>query len=86
MNFRTTGVNVVVKLVKQEQTESGIIIPESSQKEEMFMEVVMIGADCTKTKVGDWIMISPFSKPVRFTLDGGEFMVVSDYDAMIIKV
>jgi chaperonin GroES len=85
MNFRTTGNNVVVKLVKQEKTEGGIFIPETAQKEELFMEVVMVGEDCSRTKVGDMIMISPFSRPVRFELDNAEYMVVSDFDAMIIK-
>ena len=85
LGFRVTGNSLVLKVEKQEKTEAGIYIPEVAQKDELFVEVIGVGPDVKTIKEGDWIMISPFARPVRFDLNSTNYIVVSEFDAMVIK-
>jgi co-chaperonin GroES (HSP10) len=73
---------IVVELVKDEVTEGGIIIPEQSQKDQLFLKVVAIGNTCKTIKEGDWVMPHPLSRPVLFKLKEKEFVVYKEYEVL----
>ena len=57
--LKATKNNVFVKLEEvKKQTESGFLIPESSQKKRNIATVISCGKDCTEFKEGDLIMFS----------------------------
>ncbi|MFB6346825.1 MAG: co-chaperone GroES [bacterium] len=93
MNLQPLGDRVVVKRIKEEQeTESGIIIPESAQGTPNQAEVVAVGSgekkngDVVKPDVdeGDTVLIGEFSGS-EIEVDGEEFVFL-DGDQILAKI
>lgn len=94
MNLRPLGDRVIVKAVgKEEVTKSGIILPDTVDKERPEQgEVMAIGPgkmmeNGSRTpmnvKVGDKVIFKKYS-PDEVKIDGQEFLVLSESDIMAV--
>ncbi len=94
MKLKPLGDNIVVKGVsKEETTQSGIILPETVDKEKPEQgEVIAVGPgkilesgsrSAMEVKVGDRIIFKKYS-PDEFKLDGTEVLVLSQSDVIAI--
>lgn len=94
MKLRPLGDRIIVKPVaKEEMTKSGIILPDTIDKERPEQgEVIEVGPgkrseDGTRVapsvKIGDKILFKKYS-PDEFKLDGTEYLVLSESDVMAV--
>lgn len=94
MKLRPLGNKVILEAAsKEEVTKSGIIIPDTVDKEKPEQATVLavgpgrIGKDGSRipvdVKVGDVVLFSKYS-PTEIKLDGSEYLVVSDEDIMAV--
>jgi chaperonin GroES len=94
MKLRPLGNKVILEAVsKEEKTKSGIIIPDTVDKEKPEQAKVLavgpgkINKDGSRAKidvkVGDTVLFSKYS-PTEIKLDGKEYLVVSDEDIMAV--
>ena len=73
---------VVQPKAAEEQTKSGIILPETANKERpMEGTVLAVGADCKAVKKGDTVVFKKYS-PTEFELDGEEVLLVDEEDLL----
>lgn len=80
--IKPTRTQVVVELVKEEETAGGIYVPESIQEKAIGLPVVAVGPDVDDIKVGDLIM--PLGHGNVISLFGKEWLWVDRYDIMAI--
>ncbi len=94
MKLKPLGNKVILEAVsKEEKTKSGIIIPDTVDKEKPEQAKVLavgpgkINKDGSRAKIdvkaGDTVLFSKYS-PTEIKLDGKEYLVVSDEDIMAI--
>jgi chaperonin GroES len=94
LNLKPLGDNIIVKgISKEEVTKTGIIIPDTVDKEKPEQgEVIAIGPGKMldngqrapmEVKVGDKIIFKKFS-PDDFKIDGEEVLVLSQSDVIAI--
>ncbi len=94
MKLKPLGNKVILEAVsKEEKTKSGIIIPDTVDKEKPEQaKVLAVGPGKIDkngsripidVKVGDTVLFSKYS-PTEIKLDGKEYLVVSDEDIMAI--
>jgi len=94
MNLKPLGDNIVVKAIaKEEVTKSGIILPETMDKEKPEQgEVLAVGEgklldngtrSKMEVKVGDRIVFKKYS-PDEFKIDGQEVLVLSQSEVIAI--
>ena len=94
MKLKPLGNKVILEAIsKEEKTKSGIIIPDTVDKEKPEQAKVLavgpgkINKDGSRAKidvkVGDTVLFSKYS-PTEIKLDGKEYLVVSDEDIMAI--
>ncbi len=94
MKLKPLGNKVILEAVsKEEKTKSGIIIPDTVDKEKPEQAKVLavgpgkINKDGSRAKIdvkaGDIVLFSKYS-PTEIKLDGKEYLVVSDEDIMAI--
>ncbi|MFA6304477.1 MAG: co-chaperone GroES [Patescibacteria group bacterium] len=94
MKLKPLGDNIVVKgISKEETTKSGIILPETIDKEKPEQgEVVAVGPGkildngnraSMEVKVGDKIIFKKYS-PDDFKIDGQEVLILSQSDVIAI--
>ncbi len=94
MKLHPLGDRIIVKPVsKEEVTKSGIVLPDTVNKERPEQgEVVEIGPgkllesgsrQAMNVKVGDKILFKKYS-PDEFKIDGVEYLVLSESDIMAI--
>lgn len=94
MNLRPLGNKIILEEAsKEETTKSGIIIPDTVDKEKPEQAKVLavgpgrINKDGSRTqidvKVGDSVLFSKYS-PTEIKLDGKEYLVVSEEDIMAV--
>ncbi|MCK5490973.1 MAG: co-chaperone GroES [Candidatus Pacebacteria bacterium] len=94
MKLRPLGNKVILEAVsKEETTKSGIIIPDTVDKEKPEQaKVLAVGPGRAQkdgsrvpmdVKVGDTVLFSKYS-PTEIKLDDKEYLVVSDEDIMAI--
>lgn len=96
MKLKPLGNKIILEAVsKEEKTKSGIIIPDTVDKDKPEQgKVLAVGPgkldDAGKRipvdiKVGDTVLFSKYS-PTEIKIDGKEYLVVSDEDVMAIVV
>lgn len=81
-NIKPLGDKVVIKpQAKEEVTASGIVLPDTADKDKPEQgEVIAVGPDATKdVKNGDKVLFKKYS-PDEFKIDGQEFLVVAKGD------
>jgi len=94
MKLKPLGNKIILEAAsKEEVTKSGIIIPDTVDKEKPEQATVLavgpgrIGKDGSRipvdVKVGDTVLFSKYS-PTEIKLDDKEYLVVSDEDIMAI--
>ncbi|MCK5476004.1 MAG: co-chaperone GroES [Candidatus Pacebacteria bacterium] len=94
MKLKPLGNKVILEAAsKEEVTKSGIIIPDTVDKEKPEQATVLavgdgkVGKDGNRipidVKVGDVVLFSKYS-PTEIKLEGKEYLVVSDDDIMAI--
>lgn len=94
MKLRPLGNKVILEAIsKEETTKSGIIIPDTVDKEKPEQAKVLavgpgkVAKDGSKipvdVKVGDTVLFSKYS-PTEIKLDEKEYLVVSDEDIMAV--
>jgi len=94
MKLKPLGNKIILEAAsKEEVTKSGIIIPDTVDKEKPEQATVLavgpgrIGKDGSRipvdVKVGDTVLFSKYS-PTEIKLDDKEYLVVSDDDIMAI--
>jgi len=94
MNLRPLNDRLIVKaLPKEEVTKSGIIIPETADKERPEQgEVIAVGPGKLKddgnrvamsVKVGDKIMFKKYA-PDEVKIENEEYLVLSEYDILAV--
>ncbi len=92
--LKPLGNKVILEAIsKEEKTKSGIIIPDTVDKEKPEQAKVLavgpgrINKDGSRAKIdvkaGDTVLFSKYS-PTEIKLDGKEYLVVSDEDIMAI--
>ena len=94
MKLKPLGSKIILEAAsKEEVTKSGIIIPDTVDKEKPEQATVLavgpgrVGKDGSRVpmdvKVGDTVLFSKYS-PTEIKLEGKEYLVVSDEDIMAI--
>ena len=94
MNLKPLGDNIIVKPVsKEETTKSGIILPETLDKEKPEQgEVIAVGPgkildngnrSPMEVKIGDKIIFKKYS-PDEFKIDGQEVLVLNQSDVIAV--
>lgn len=72
----------------EEQTESGIIIPDSAKEKPQVGTVVLVGADKKdepmEIKVGDVVFYGKYSG-TELNIDGEDFLLMSQTDVLYIN-
>lgn len=81
--IKPVGSNILIKEVKAEN-ESGIILPDSVQQEQVKFEVIERGASCTtEVQIGDIIQLKEGAKGQYISQDR-DLIVVSENMALVI--
>lgn len=94
MKLKPLGNKVILEAVsKEEKTKSGIIIPDTVDKDKPEQgKVLAVGPGKTDdngkripvdVKVGDTVLFSKYS-PTEIKIEGKEYLVVSDEDIMAV--
>lgn len=83
MSFKPLGKRVLVQLPEEKkQTDSGIFLPESSQKDAPIQaKVVAVGVDIKDIKVDDEVVYTKYSG-TDLNLDGIDYLILEDKDIL----
>ncbi len=84
MKFKPLGERALVKRVaREEQTPSGIVLPDTAREEPQTAEVVEIGQfeEGIKVAVGDVVVLRKFAG-TEVELDGEEYLIVDTEDIL----
>jgi len=81
MKLKPLGARALVKMVeREEQTASGIVLPDTAREKPQTAEVVAIGAsDEMKVGVGDVVVLAKYSG-TEVKVDGEEHLIVDAGD------
>ena len=80
--YEPLGEEIVFEFIREDRTAKGILIPEQSQKQERICEVVAVGKECKYVKVGDFILISPTSRPKVIDLISNNHIQIWEKDVL----
>ncbi len=83
MNFKPLGDRALVKIVeREEQTASGIVLPDTAKEKPHTAEVVAVGShEDVKVSVGDVVVVRKYSG-TEVKLDGAEHRIVDAEDIL----
>ena len=81
--MKPLGARALVKMVeREEQTASGIVLPDTAREKPQTAEVVAIGAsDEVKVGVGDVVVLAKYSG-TEVKVDGEEHLIVDADDVL----
>tara|TARA_R110002050_G_scaffold5037_2_gene23348 strand:+ start:3356 stop:3625 length:270 start_codon:yes stop_codon:yes gene_type:complete len=86
MKFKPNGSWVVLPDPTITKTESGIILDETSSKENAkrknILEVLAIGDMCTFVKVGDTVMVDPRTEAVKTRINDKDYLIVGEHQLL----
>ena len=86
MKFKPNGSWVVLPDPTITETESGIILDETSSKENAkrknILEVLAIGDMCTFVKVGDTVMVDPRTEAVKTRINDKDYLIVGEHQLL----
>lgn len=85
MKIRPLRKQVIVKpITKEEKTKTGIILPDTAEKEKPEQGMVMaIGPKVKEVKKGDLVLFTQYS-PNEIKVDGKELLVIKEEDILAI--
>jgi chaperonin GroES len=83
MKFKPLGDRALVKLVEQEeQTASGIVLPDTAKEKPQTAEVIAVGAhEDVKVSVGDVVVLLKYAG-TEFKIDDEEHLIVEGEDIL----
>ena len=84
MKFKPLGERALVKLVeREEQTASGIVLPDTAKEKPQTAEVVAVGEfeDGIKVSEGDVIVFAKYSG-TEISLEGEDYMILDADDIL----
>ena len=83
MKLKPLGARALVKMIeREEQTASGIVLPDTAREKPQTAEVVAIGAsDEVKVGVGDVVVLAKYSG-TEVKVDGEERLIVDADDVL----
>ena len=84
MNFKPTRDWIVFKIQRMDQTESGIIIPDTVRAVPLdnVVTVLAVGPKCEMVKEGQKVLIHPSSPPLPIEIDGKEYACVNEFQVV----
>jgi chaperonin GroES len=72
---------VLEQLEQEEQTKSGIILPESAQEKPKMAKVLGVGAEVKEVKEGDVVLYKSYG-PDDVKVDGKDYMIAKEEDIL----
>jgi len=72
---------VLEQLQQEEQTKSGIILPDSAQEKPKMAKVLAVGAEVKEVKEGDVVLYKSYG-PDDVKVDGQEYMIAKEEDIL----
>lgn len=76
--FKPLGSIIIAKLDEpKKQTPGGLNFIEDSQEKPHSAEVIAVGEDVKKIKVGDWVVYRPYSM-----LEVGDYVLLEEEDVL----
>ncbi len=83
MKFKPLGNRALVKMVEQEeQTASGIVLPDTAKEKPQTAEVVAVGAhEDVKVRIGDVVVFRKYAG-TEFKIDDEEHLIVDGEDIL----
>ena len=83
MKFKPLGNRALVKMVeREEETASGIVLPDTAKEKPQTAEVVAVGAhEDVKVAVGDVVVFRKYSG-TEFKIDDEEHLIVDGEDIL----
>ena len=72
---------VLEQLQQEEQTKSGIILPESAQEKPKMAKVLGVGSEVKEVKEGDVVLYKSYG-PDDVKVDGQEYMIAKEEDIL----
>jgi chaperonin GroES len=83
MKFKPLGNRALLKRVeREEETASGIVLPDTAKEKPQTAEVVAVGAhEDVKVSVGDVVVVGKYAG-TEFTVDDEEHLVVEGEDIL----
>ncbi len=72
---------VLEQLQQEEQTKSGIILPDSAQEKPKMAKVLAVGTEVKEVKEGDVVLYKSFG-PDDVKVDGQEYMIAKEEDIL----
>jgi chaperonin GroES len=74
---------VLEQLEQEEQTKSGIILPDSAQEKPKEAKVMAVGKDVKEVKVGDVVLYKSYG-PDDVKVDGKDYMIAKEEDILAV--
>ena len=83
MRLKPLGARALVKMIeREEQTASGIVLPDTAREKSQTAEVVAVGAsDEVKVGVGDVVVLAEYSG-TEVKVEGEEHLIVDADDVL----
>ena len=83
MKLKPLGARALVKMIeREEQTASGIVLPDTAREKPQTAEVVAVGAsDEVKVGVGDVVVLAKYSG-TEVKVEGEEHLIVDTDDVL----
>ncbi|GDX63064.1 molecular chaperone GroES [Candidatus Saccharibacteria bacterium] len=72
---------VLEQLQQEEQTKSGIILPDSAQEKPKMAKVLAVGTEVKEVKEGDVVLYKSYG-PDDVKVDGQEYMIAKEEDIL----
>ena len=72
---------VLEQLKQEEQTKSGIILPDSAQEKPKMAKVLAVGVKVEEVKEGDVVLYNSYG-PDDVKVDGQDFMISKEEDIL----
>jgi co-chaperonin GroES (HSP10) len=86
MNFQPNGSWVVLPDPTVTQTESGIILDDTTiaerSKNSNILEVLATGPACTFVQPGDTVMVDPRTEAVKSEIEGKPYLIVGEFQIL----
>tara|TARA_R110000744_G_scaffold7074_2_gene24274 strand:- start:3651 stop:3920 length:270 start_codon:yes stop_codon:yes gene_type:complete len=86
MKFKPSGSWIVLPDPIVKETESGIILDETTAKENArrsnVLKALAVGPHCQFVELGDTVMVDPRSEAARTEIDGTYYIVISEHQIL----
>ena len=86
MNFKPSGSWIVLPDPIVKETESGIILDETTAKENArrsnVLKALAVGPHCQFVELGDTVMVDPRSEAARTEIDDKLYLIISEHQIL----